>query len=643
MMKQARSRNLPELETSLSRGQRRSRILTAIFMVIAGVLFVVNAVTSSSNPDASFAQRWWSLIPILVLAVIGAISVARWFWLRPREVAAARRLVAARPLHGPWGAVRATEDRLLERLASLPQIESTQSRQILSGRQRVTRLLEDPVEGDEATILQRRAVTIDAYRVALSTQEIEALLKKEFLGTAAGIEAFERAVELLETPEGPDAVSSEAREISQPRFGSIAVLPFADLSPLGDQEYFSHGVADELITVLTRIQGLRVIARGLAFSFAEQDLSVREIGRRLGVETILEGSVQKSSDRLRVTAQLIEVADGRELWAGDYDEVLEDLFEIGHALVEGVVGALGVQTSADEKRAIEKPPTEVVGAYDFYLRGRRYFAQYHGRGIEFALGMFSRAVELDPGFALAWAGIADCCAFLYANSGRDPEHRSRALEASGRALELDPELPEAHVSRGVALSQGGRPDDAGQFFEAALRFNPKLFEAHYFYARHHFTSGDAEKAIEFYESAARLRPEDYQVPLLSAPIYDDDGRPEDGRAIRERGVRVAEEHIELNPDDARALYIGANGLVSLGRFEKGLEWASKARDLQPNEPMTLYNLACVYSLAGKTDEALDCFAACIEHGFSYRDWAEHDSNLDPIREDRRFAELMRRL
>ena len=249
-------------------------------------------------------------------------------------------------------------------------------------------------------------------------------------------------------------------------------MPFADLSPLGDQEYFSYGVADDLITVLTKIQGLRVIARGLAFSFAEQDLSVREIGRRLGVETVLEGSVQKTGDRLRVTAQLTAVADGGELWSGNFDEDLDHIFNIGNELVDGVVRALDVQTSSEERRAIAKPPTEVVGAYDFYLRGRRYFAQYHARGMEFALEMFSRAIELDRKYALAWAGIADCCAFLYANSGRDPEHLSRALEASGRALELDPELPEAHVSRGVALSQGGRPDEAGQFYETALRLNP---------------------------------------------------------------------------------------------------------------------------------------------------------------------------
>jgi adenylate cyclase len=642
-MTNSRMKSSLESVTALARGQSRTRFFLVVFLGIAGILFVINAVTLNTDPEASLAQRWWSLIPMSALVALGSVLAAKWFKLKPREVAAQRRLVATRALHEPWVAAHATVERILGRLASLPSPDGTLSASLIEGREKLMGLLEATVEGDETAELARRAAMIDTYRVALSTQDIDSLLKKDYLGSVANVQALDRTLELLELPEPRGGVASPGQTRPPARFESIAVLPFADLSPLGDQEYFSHGLADELITVLTKIRGLRVIARGLAFSFAEQDLSVREIGRRLGVETVLEGSVQKAGDRLRVAAQLIEVADGRELWSGDYDEELEDLFEIGNQLIEEVVQTLGVQTTADEKRAIEKPPTEVFGAYDFYLRGRRYFSQYYGRGMEFAVEMFSRAVDLDPGFALAWAGIADCCAFLFANSGRDPAYRDRALEASGKALELDPELPEAHVSRGVALSQGGRPEEAGQYFETALRLNPKLFEAHYFFARHHFTSGDAEKAIEFYESAAALRPEDYQVPLLSAQIYDDVGRAEDGRSVRERGVEVAAEHIRLNPDDARALYIGANGLVSLGRVDKGLEWARLAQRLQPNEPMTLYNLACVYSLAGEVDEAIECFANCVEHGFSYRDWAEHDSNLDAIRDDPRFVDIMARL
>jgi len=625
------------------RRAERVRFIVYGFAGVAFVLAVINAATQSGVAgDSSFARRWWSLIPILVLAAMAAILAARDLWLLPRELAVRRWLVAARPLHEPLRQARLAAERVLEKIKGHPNRDELE---VLSsvGWQNLARLAEAPIEGRDEEDLHRRAARLEAYRVALSTLEIDTLLKKDWSDSNAFQTALEKATELLESPErGPESLDTNGVRTT-PRFRSIAVLPFADLSPLGDQEHFSHGLAEELITSLTKIQGLRVIARGLAFSLAGQDLSIREIGRRLGVETVLEGNVQKSGDRLNVTVQLIGVATGEELWSGVFDEDLQDVFKIEHELVQRVVEAIGVQPSSEEKWALDKSSTQVVGAYDFYLRGRSYFAQYHGRGMEFALDMFSRAIDLDDQYALAYAGVADCSAFLYANSGRLHEHRDRALASSARALELDPELAEAHVSRGVALSQGGRPDEAGQFFETALRLNPKLFEAHYFYARHHFTSGNAEKAIEFYESAAKLRPEDYQVPLLSAQIYDDVGRLEDGLAIRRRGVKVAEEHLKLNPDDARALYIGANGLVSLGQIEEGLEWARLARELQPNEPMALYNLACVYSLAGETDDAIDCLAACIDNGFSYRDWAEHDSNLDAIRNDPRFAELMTHL
>ncbi len=634
---------LGELEARVQRSARWSWRLLWSFAGIGALLSLINAITLNDAADLSLAQRWWSLIPMSAMSAMAAVLAARSFWLLPRELAARQRLVAARALHRPWVSARANEDRILGRLASLPEVGKALASVLEMGRGRMSELAMASFEGEasqiQRQILRRRAVMIDTYRVALSTVEVDSLLKKGYLRSPAAGLALEAAVEKLDPGKTGEVVESDEETASH--FESIAVLPFADLSPLGDQEYFSQGLADELITALTRIQGLRVTARGLAFSVAEQDLSVREIGRRLGVATVLEGSVQKTGERLRVTAQLVAVAVGEELWSRDFDGELRELSEVGQQLVDGVVRALGVPTSAEEKRALEKMPTEIAGAHDYYLRGRRYFAQYHGRGMEFALRMYSRAIELDDRFALAWAGIADCCAFLYANSGRDPEHRQRALEASDRALELDPELAEAHVARGIALSQGERPDQAGQFFETALRLNPRLFEAHYFYARHHFTAGDAKRALEYYESAALLRPEDYQVPLLSSQIYDDLGRREDAVATRERGVRAAEEHLELNPDDARALYIGANGLISLGQIDKGLEWARLARELQPNEPMTLYNLACIYSLAGRADDAIGCFAACVEHGFSYREWALHDSNFDPIREDPRFCELMR--
>jgi tetratricopeptide (TPR) repeat protein len=263
--------------------------------------------------------------------------------------------------------------------------------------------------------------------------------------------------------------------------------------------------------------------------------------------------------------------------------------------------------------------------------------------MRFARELFERAIALDPGYARAWSGVADCCAFLYLNAGRRSEDLEQADAASLRAVELDPGLAEAHASRGSALSLRGLHDPAEQAFEAAIRLSPDLFEARYFYARDAFARGDPEKAIQQYEQAMRARPEDYQSPLLVGQIFEDLGRTVEAQAVRRRGVRIAEEHLRLRPDDARALYLGANGLVALGETTRGLEWADRALALDPGDAMLLYNIGCIKSLAGAGDEALDCLERAVGAGFRFRDWMEHDSNLDLVRSHPRFQALMQSL
>jgi serine/threonine protein kinase/Flp pilus assembly protein TadD len=424
---------------------------------------------------------------------------------------------------------------------------------------------------------------------------------------------------------------------------SVAVIPFADLSPEKDQEYFCVGIAEEIINALMRIENLRVASRTSSFRFKPTEMSSRELGDRLGVRNLLEGSIRKAGDKIRISVELVSTADGYQSWAESYDRELKDIFAIQDDIAQRTVEALQVTLSPKERRAIRQVATTNVQAYDYYLRGREFFFQYRTRGIEFALQMFSKAIELDPSYALAHAGIADCCSFLYMNVERIDANRVRADAASRKALALDPELAEAHTARGVALSLDGRHDAAEQSFESALRLNPKLFDAHYFYARDCYTNGNTEKAIRLYEQASALCPDDYQSPLFIGQIYADLGREEKSRAARLRGVKAAEERLDLNPDDVRALYLGANGLVALGQREKGLAWAKRAMEIEPNEPMLLYNLACIYSLADEYDAAIDCLEKAIDGGFAHRPWLEKDSNLDPLRDDPRFQSMVKKM
>jgi len=428
------------------------------------------------------------------------------------------------------------------------------------------------------------------------------------------------------------------------KFGpSIAVLPFADMSPERDQEYFCEGMAEEILAALSRVRGLRVASRTSSFRFRNATADSREIGRRLRVGTLLEGSVRKSGGRLRISAQLIDVDEGYHLWSERYDRELTDVFDIQDEIARSIAAALKVTLTAAEKGEIQKTPTRDVQAYDYYLRGRRFYYQFGRREIEFALQLFSRAIELDPDFTRAWAGLAHCWSFIFMYSERSATSLEQAEAASGRAIELDPESAEAQASRGVALSIARRDDEAERAFQTAIRLDPTLYDAYYAYARHCFAGGNLEKAARMYEQASKVSPEDYQARLLVAQIYDDLGLHDKAKTARLQGIEHAESHLALNPDDARALYMGANGLVALGETDRGLEWAARALEMAPEESMLLYNVGCIYSLAGRIEEAIAVLERAVANGLTQKRWLEHDNNLDPLREHPRFRALMERL
>jgi TolB-like protein/Flp pilus assembly protein TadD len=424
---------------------------------------------------------------------------------------------------------------------------------------------------------------------------------------------------------------------------SIAVLPFADMSREKDQSYFCDGIAEEIIIALCRVRGLRVASRTGSFQFKGQAADLREIGNKLRVETILEGSVRKSENRLRITVQLVDAARGFHVWSESYDRELLDVFAIQQEIAQSVVRALQVTLSPQEKGALAEIPTSHVQAYDYYLRGRSFYYRYGRHDIEFALQLFSLATELDPEYALAHAGLADCWSYIYLYSERKDAVRQQAETAGRRAVELAPESAQAQASFAVAMSLGSHKEEAQAAFEKAIRLDPGLFEAWYFYARQVFAGGDLPKAASLYEEAMRVRPEDFYAPLLVAQIYDELGRHEDARAARERGVGLVERRIDLHPDDARALYMGANGLVALGLKDKGLDWARRAREIDPDDPMLLYNLGCIHSLAGNLEEAIDCLERAAAGGLLQKGWYEHDGDLDPLRGQPRFKALLEKM
>jgi non-specific serine/threonine protein kinase len=425
---------------------------------------------------------------------------------------------------------------------------------------------------------------------------------------------------------------------------SIAVLPFVDMSQQRDQGYFCEGMAEEIVIALAKIEGLRVASRLSAFRFDPAAGDVRVIGRRLGVRTVLEGSVRMAGDRLRITAQLINVDDGYQLWSERYDRKMEDVFAIQDEIARKIVEALEIELTPRERQVLAKPPAKNVRAYDYYLRGRQLLYTQGEQQLRQALDMFSRAAQLQPNFALAYSGIADARSFMRATWAEFSDvNLELAREAAQKALELDPELAEAHASLGQAFSLGGQHAEAEAAFEKAIRLDPRSFEAHYFYARECFMQGEFSRSLSLFETAWKLRPEDYQVPLLMLQLYRSVGRSDEIPSLARRGVALARRHLDVHPEDARAWYLGAGALARLAEFDRAREWLERALELGRDESVVLYNVACAFANLGSHEEALDALERAAEIGRPYRGWIEHDSDFDPIRDHPRFRALLDRL
>ncbi len=477
----------------------------------------------------------------------------------------------------------------------------------------------------------QRCLEKDAAKRFQSAQEFVTALRN----------VTETAERVAQAKVDTDARIGETAEWIRPEpAASVAVLPFVNVSPDPENEYFSDGLAEELIAVLSKVDGLHVVSRTSSFAFKAKSEDVRKIGEQLNVIAVVEGSVRKAGNRLRISAQLTNVATGYQLWSESYNRQLEDIFEIQDEIAQHIAKALQIVLKKEDKRVVEKASTVDVEAYDYFLRGRQFFHQFRQKGFEYARQMFAKAIEIDPGYARAYAGIADCHALLYSYWDSSEENLKKADEFSQKALQLAREVAETRVSRGMALMLQSQFAEAQQEFETAIQYDPSLFEAYYFYGRARLAEGKLEAATELFERAAQLRPDDYQSVCHLGGIYDGLGHKEEALAADRRAVEIAEKHLSLHPDDARALYLTAVSLCRLGDTDRSLDWAGRALAMDPNEPVTLYNVGCVYALQGESEQAVDCLQRAVDNGFGHKEWFENDSDLDSLREHPRFQSLL---
>lgn len=424
---------------------------------------------------------------------------------------------------------------------------------------------------------------------------------------------------------------------------SIAVLPFVNMSDDKANEYFSDGISEEILNLLVKLPKLRVASRTSSFVFKGKEVSIREVAQDLGVETVLEGSIRRAGDRVRITAQLIDAATDSHLWSDTYDREMKDVFAIQDDIAQSIADALEMTLTPKERRSIQNVATANAGAYDYYLRGRSYMFTMTERDYRHAIKMFQKAIELDDKYALAYAGIADAYSYMFRYADARKENAEHAMDFAAKAVEMDPDSAEARASLGLAFFINERYEEAEKEFKLAIELNPNLFEAWYYAGLAYSSQGNFDKAAEMYKKAMVVNPMDYQPACFLAQAYSSLGQKHDEMKARVASIELIERHMEMNPHDTRALCIGANQLSNVGEFERGKQMAEEALVRGENEPLVLYNIACFFSLKGEADRSIELLERAIEKGWGDKAWLETDSDLDSLRDDARFQALLDRI
>ena len=437
--------------------------------------------------------------------------------------------------------------------------------------------------------------------------------------------------------------SDSAPQAADDHRKSIAVMPFVNLSDDVKNEYFSDGISEEILNLMAKLPQLRVASRTSSFMFKGRQASIPTIAAELGVTTVLEGSVRRAGNRVRITAQLIDATSDSHLWSETYDRELEDVFAIQDDIAQCITDALKVTLSPKERRSIQSVATADVEAYDFYLRGRSCMHTMTRRDYESAIRMFRKAIELDEKYALAFAGLADAYSYLFRYVDGSRQNAEQARTASDQAISLDPDSAEARASRGLAMLINEEYAEAESEFRKAIELNPNLFEAYYYFGLALTSQGQFADAADRYRKAVAINPADYQSQVFLAQAYASLGRRHDEMKARLAAIEVIERHLKIFPHDARALYAYAATLCNVGRQSEGMRIVERALGQDDTEPVVLYNSACLYAMQGDSDRAMELLTAAVERGWGDRPWLETDSDLDSVRGDPRFAALLERI
>ena len=443
---------------------------------------------------------------------------------------------------------------------------------------------------------------------------------------------------------GPSAAApgGESTAAPAPRGVCICVLPFANMSGDSEQEYFADGISEDIITDLSKVSALSVIARNTAFTFKGKHVDVPLVARQLKVSHVLEGSVRKSGERVRITAQLIDGSTGSHVWAERYDRDLNDIFALQDEISEAIVAALKLRLLPEEKQAIEQRGVTSPEAYDLYLMARQYSVTGNlgnARRSDAIIRLCQRAVEIDPDFARAWALMAGAQGVLRMHIGRGGDGGRAAAD---QALKLDPTLSEAHAAKARVLSLEARYDEASTEVEAALRLDPDSYEANVAAAEWNYRTRRFPDAIRYYEKAVALMESDYMAAGLVSSCYKAIGDQTGARRAAQRALARTEPIVAAEPDNGSAMSFFIGALAALGEAERAKAAARRATLLDPDNLNLQYNIACTLIVdLNELEAALDVLETTFgKVRMDAVTWAKTDPDFDAVREHPRFKAMI---
>jgi adenylate cyclase len=446
----------------------------------------------------------------------------------------------------------------------------------------------------------------------------------------------------IESQPKPHQGHSSLAEADFASYGNAtAVLPFENSSPDPDSEYFSDGLTDELITNLSKITELQVVSRILSTQYKGVKKDPRVIGQELKARYLVSGSVRKSQNNLRISAQLIDIATERELWAEKYKGTLEDVFDIQENVSQQIAEALKLKLTPIEKAVLTKRATIVPEAYDSYLKARNFLWVPTRTNLRYAERLFKRAIELDMTYAEAYAGLASTYANVYQLFEREASLLDKAMDNSLRALMYDRELADAYAAMSLVYLAQGNTDDAITASRKAMEFGPDNFIAHTMAGRLMYTLDRIEEAVEFYLHAIHINPENFITYNVLGMCYERLGWTQKAKDLTNTLVELLPRYLAQHPEDGRAHMTLAVELAKLGRAEESRIASINALEISPNDTTMLYFATCLYSRLGDLDLAITTFRTTISSGWSDYEWIKRDPDLDPIRNEPGFIELMK--